>query len=197
MKAALALLIVALLASLASACDPSSYPSAIAVTKPYPIVPSVSTIQGNTNAVINLSGFAQVLNGCTISLVNFTYYPDLGNTVLYGVKGDPSNTNAFQISKTVVAGSTGVVPQSFPIDFAGHSLNDFNVIKLFSLSTQTVIGYSVLYNVDANGKSSAANTTTNANASPNTINTNAAGVPHAGVVSGALAGAAAIAAFVL
>ncbi|KNE62323.1 hypothetical protein AMAG_07554 [Allomyces macrogynus ATCC 38327] len=139
-------------AALAANCDKGTIPNGI--QRNVPLVPTVSMYPDLKDVNLQVSGFVDYIDGCTIVLKNFTYLPDLGSTQLYAVKGDVKDENAFPVSGSPVLGSDGHVDQKFVLN-RNQSLADFNIIKLFSVDRKVLIAYAALYNTTAGSATSA------------------------------------------
>ncbi|KAJ3373701.1 hypothetical protein GGF31_000546 [Allomyces arbusculus] len=131
-------------AAIAANCDKGTIPNGI--QRNVPLVPTVSMYPDLKDVNLQVSGFVDYIDGCTIVLKNFTYLPDLGSTQLYAVKGEVNEVNAFPISGSPVLGSDGHVDQKFVLN-RNQSLADFNIVKLFSVDRKVLIAYAALYNV--------------------------------------------------
>ncbi|KAJ3359139.1 hypothetical protein GGF32_009586 [Allomyces javanicus] len=139
-------------AALAANCDKGTIPNGI--QRNVPLVPTVSMYPDLKDVNLQVSGFVDYIDGCTIVLKNFTYLPDLGSTQLYAVKGDVKDENAFPVSGSPVLGSDGHVDQKFVLN-RNQSLADFNIIKLFSVDRKVLIAYAALYNTTTGSATSA------------------------------------------
>ncbi|ORZ30864.1 hypothetical protein BCR44DRAFT_123593 [Catenaria anguillulae PL171] len=143
--------------------QPDQVPAFIKRDNAIGIEPAISLFPNQPQVSVKIGGKIQVKDGCTLVFNNFTYLPDLGQTVLYAVKAaNVSDPNAFPISTDAVTTSDGNVPRVFKLD-QGKNLTDFNHIKIFSLQTQVIVGVATLYSTDdekkaTGGKGGAAGT---------------------------------------
>jgi len=147
-----------------SASAPSNYG-----TPPYPLQPRLDQFPKTiANADVTLFGFLEIQDGCTLKISQFTYYPVLPQTYLYGTKGskpDDPNANGFKVSKTLVNGANNF-SQIFKLD-ANKALTDFDVVKLFDEKYNIVVGVFDLTGKTVGGGN---NASTNAKASNNSNN---------------------------
>ncbi|KAI9178974.1 hypothetical protein H9P43_005636 [Blastocladiella emersonii ATCC 22665] len=183
--------VMALAAASASAavCDPSKVPAAFAAKHPVAIQPVITQFGDRSDIKAQVFGFLDYQDGCNLVLKNFTYYPDLGQTVMYGVKGEVNDTNAFPISTVPVTTSDGTIPRVFKLD-SGKSMDDFNHIKIFSLQSNTVVATATLYPLSAAAGS--ANGTAAGSASARSAAAGSVGAGAAGVAAAVGAGVAAL-----
>ncbi|KAL7749841.1 hypothetical protein RI367_004717 [Sorochytrium milnesiophthora] len=153
------LLLVSLATVYGGACVQSVLPQGI--QRNVTIQPVTTQVESLGSATIQLFGYVDYANGCTIILRGFKYYPALLSTKLYGVKGN--GTNGFPVSSGQILGADGSLDLPFTLD-QGKNLSDFNVLRLFSEQSQVVVGEAKLYDLPQDAQATKTGSTSSASA---------------------------------
>lgn len=126
--------------------------SSISVAYATQCQPSDTTYRGVNAALINqvakysISGTVEVIDGCSFTIKEFTFYPPALETYFYG-SSSLETSDGFRIVQDQVAAVNGL-DRNFTLSGLTspqtHSWSEFRVLKMFSEVDNSLLAYAVL-----------------------------------------------------